>query len=172
MSAPLLLRYTGAGEFHAVSRFWADKADKDFVIGEVYRVVEHHDRSDASHGHYFAAIADAWRNLPDRLLEEFPTSEHLRKKLLVKAGYADERSIVRASKAEAQRVAAFVKPMDEYAVVIVREAVVRVYTAQSQSMRAMGKKAFQDSKQAVLDAIDDLLGVERGETAKNAREAA
>jgi hypothetical protein len=77
-------------------------------------------------------------------LEEFPTAEVLRKKMLIRAGYADERSIVCASKAEAQRVAAFVKPMDEYAVVTVREAVVRVYTAQSQSIKAMGAKPFPD----------------------------
>lgn len=172
MSAPLLLRYEGEGEFKPASVYWAGRADKDFVIGEVYRMVEHHDRSANSHRHYFAVIADAWRNLPDSMLQEFPTAEHLRKKLLVKAGYADERSIVCASKAEAQRVAAFIKPMDEYAVVIVREAVVRVYTAQSQSMRAMGKKAFQESKTKVMDAIDDLLGVERGATAKNASVAA
>lgn len=172
MSAPLLLQYEGEGEFKPASAYWAGRADKEFVIGEVYRMVEHHDRSANSHRHFFAAINDAWRNLPDHMIEEYPTAEHLRKKLLVRAGYADERSIVCASKAEAQRVAAFVRPMDEYAVVIVREAVVRVYTAQSQSMRAMGKKAFQESKEAVLNAIDDLLGVERGETSKNAMEAA
>lgn len=149
------------------SSFWASRADKAFVVHETYKMVEHHDRSQVSHNHYFATIGQAWSNLPDRLLEEFPTAEVLRKKLLIRAGYADERSIVCASKAEAQRVAAFVKPMDEYAVVTVREAVVRVYTAQSQSVKAMGAKPFQQSKQAVLDALDDLLGVERGATANS-----
>lgn len=172
MSTPLLLRYEGEGEFKAPSKFWSDRADKDFVIGEVYRMGEHHDRSAASHGHYFASIRNAWVNLPDSLVDEYPSPEALRKKLLVKCGYADERSIVCASKAEAQRVAAFIKPMDEYAVVIVREAVVRVYTAQSQSRKAMGGKVFQESKTKVMDAIDDLLGVERGATAKNAGQAA
>ena len=139
-------------------------ADRHYVVGEVYRLVEHHDRSLNSHRHYFAAIAEGWSNLPDDLLAEYPSAEHLRKKLLIRAGYADERSIVCASKAEAQRVAAFVKPMDDFAVVVVREAVVRVYTAQSQQMKAMGAKAFQESKTKVLDALDDLLGVDRGET--------
>lgn len=165
--APIMYRYEGDGEFAAASSFWASRADKVFVVGEHYKLVEHHERSQVSHNHYFAVIAEAWSNLPDRLLEEFPTAEVLRKKLLIRAGYADERSIVCASKAEAQRVAAFVKPMDEYAVVTVREAVVRVYTAQSQSVKAMGAKPFQASKQAVLDALDDLLGVERGATAKS-----
>ena len=30
----------------------------------------------------------------------------------------------------------------------------------------MGAKAFQESKQAVLDKLDDMLGVERGTTAE------
>lgn len=62
--------------------------------------------------------------------------------------------------------------LDDYAVITVREAVVRVYTAQSQSMKAMGAKTFQDSKTKVLDALDDLLGVERGATDRNAGMAA
>jgi hypothetical protein len=134
-------------------------ADQHFTVGERYVLVEHHERSEASHRHYFAAIHDAWQSLPDELMAEYPTAEHLRKKMLVKTGYADERSIVCANKAEAQRVGAFARPLDSFAVVIVREAVVRVYTAQSQSTKAMGPKAFQESKTKVLDAINDLLGV-------------
>src|SRR5690606_39934532 len=168
MSTPILLRYEGEGEFKPASTYWAIRADKEFVIGEVYRMVEHHDRSAATHNHFFAAINDAWRNLPDHMIEEYPTAEHLRKKLLVKAGYAHERSIVSASKAEAQRVAAFIKPMDEYAIVTVREAVVRVYTAQSQSMKAMGANVFQESKTKGLDAVADLLGVERDQLGRAA----
>lgn len=167
-----MLRYEGEGEFRAPTSFWAGRADREFVVGEVYPLVEHHERSNATHAHYFAAIGEAWKNLPDHFLSEYPNPEALRKKMLVRAGYADERSIVCASKAEAQRVAAFIKPMDDYAVVTVREAVVRVYTAQSQSYRAMGKRVFQESKEAVLNALDDLLGVERGATEENARRAA
>lgn len=162
--APIIFRWDGEAMI-PVSAFWATRADKAFVVGAHYKLVEHHDRSQASHAHYFAALGNAWSNLPDRMLEEFPTAEVLRKKLLIRAGYADERSIVCASKAEAQRVAAFIKPLDDYAVVTVREAVVRVYTAQSQSVKAMGAAAFQASKQAVLDALDNLLGVDKGATA-------
>lgn len=169
--APIMCRWDGEALVPA-SQYWATRADKQWVIGETYKIAEHHDRSAQTHRHYFASINDAWKNLPDELLTEFPTAEVLRKKMLIRCGYADERSIVCASKAEAQRVAAFIRPMDEYAVVTVREAVVRVFTAQSQSTRAMGAKAFQDSKTKVLDALDDLLGVERGATERNAREAA
>lgn len=147
-------------------------ADKAFAVGEIYVLVEHHDRSQASHRQYFAAIRDAHDNLPEDLAEQFATPDHLRKWALCKAGYADERSIVCASKAEAQRMAAFLRPMDSFAVVTVREAMVRVYTAQSQSLKAMGKQAFQDSKQKVLDILDGLVGVERGTLQREAGRAA
>ncbi|OOC51188.1 hypothetical protein [Brucella intermedia] len=166
-SAPILLSWDGEA-FYPASPCWASRADRQFVVGETYKLVEHHDRSEASHNHYFASIANAWNTLPDHLLAEYPTAEHLRKKMLVKCGYADERTVVCASKAEAERVAAFIKPMDNYAVVIFHEAVVKVYTAQSQSLKAMGKREFQESKEAVLAAIDRLLGVEPGATARAA----
>lgn len=166
-NAPVTLRYEGDGEFRAVSGFWAARADRSFVVGETYRMVEHHDRSTASHNHYFASLANAWASLPDGLLEAYPTVEHLRKKALINKGYRDERSIVCASKAEAERMAAFIKPMDDYAIVTFREAVVRVWTAKSQSMKAMGNRDFQQSKSDVLDFVDDLLGVERGSTARS-----
>lgn len=165
--APILFRWDGEA-MEPFGGFQARQADKQYVVGETYRMVEHHDRSANSHRHFFATINDAWQNLPDELLEEYPNPEVFRKKLLIRAGYADERSIVCASKAEAQRIAAFVKPMDDYAIVTVREAVVRVYTAHSQSVKAMGAKTFQESKQAVLDRIDSLLGVERGATQRSA----
>lgn len=166
VSAPLRLRYEGEGDFRVVSNYWAAKADQEFVVGEVYAMVEHHDRSANSHRHYFAVIADAWRTMPDMMLEQYPTSEHLRKKALVWKGYRDERTIVAASQAEAERVAAFIKPMDDFAVVTVRDAVVRVWTAKSQSVKAMGAKEFQQSKTDVLEFISEILGTTRDELSK------
>lgn len=165
--APLFLRYEGDGEFRAPSRFWAGRADRTFVVGEVYRMVELHERSANSHRHFFASVNNGWSNLPDELLEIYPTSEHLRKKALIAKGYRDERSIVCSTKAEAERMAAFIRPMDDYAVVTFREAVVRVWTAKSQSLKAMGARDFQQSKSDVLDFVDDLLGIERGTTARS-----
>jgi hypothetical protein len=116
-------------------------------------------RSLATHNHFFAALADAHANLPHDLADRWPTSEHLRKYALIRTGYRDERSIIAASKAEARRVAAFIKPMDEFAVVSVHDAAVVVWTAKSQSMKAMGKKAFGESKNAVLSFVAELIGV-------------
>ena len=134
-------------------------ADKTYVDGEAYRLGVIEERSQNSHNHFFACVADAWLNLSADQTERWPTREHLRKYCLIKAGFADERSIVCVSAAEAQRVAAFVKPMDTYALVTVSGTCVRVYTAKSQSRKAMGARDFQASKTAVLEIVSALIGV-------------
>lgn len=135
-------------------------ADKFYVVGEVYRLSPHEERSAVSHRHYFASINEAHNNLPQEIADKLPTPEHLRKFALIRAGYRDERTIVCPTKGEAMRVAAFVRPLDDFAVVETDGLVVTVYTAKSQSMRAMGKKTFQESKDAVLRIIAELIGTD------------
>ena len=143
-----------------------------FTDGEQYRLEEVKQRSRSSHNHYFVAVEEAWKNLPENLADRFPTDDHLRKWALIKAGYRDERTFVAGSKAEAQRLAAFIKPIDDHAVVLVREAVVIVYTAKTQKMRAMGRDEFQASKDAVLRVLAELIGVDHGDIERNAGKAA
>ena len=140
-------------------------ADRMYVVGEQYRLVHMGERSAASHSHFFAALNDAFANLPEDLAARFATPEALRKYALIRTGFRDERSIVAASKAEARRIAAFIKPLDEFAVVSVHEAAVIVWTAKSQSMKAMGKAEFQRSKDAVLQFCAEIIGVTRDELA-------
>jgi len=134
-------------------------ADAHFVVGAAYVLEPVEERSGVSHRHYFAAIRDAWANLPEVAVREMPTPAHLRKFALIKTGYADRREIVASSKAEALRLAAFVRPMDEFAVVTVSGCVVTVWTARSQSLKAMNKGEFQASKTAVLEYCATLIGV-------------
>ena len=162
---PLIYRWNG-NAFEVLHRH-QKAADAEFVVGETYRLEQIKERSAKSHAHFFAALNAGWLNLPETMVDSFPTSEHLRKHCLIKAGFCDKRSIQCSSKTEALRLAAFVKPMDEYAIVTVTGSLVTVYTAQSQSQRAMGKENFQKSKQAVLDLIDTMLDVPLGETFKN-----
>ncbi len=157
MIGPFPAIWTGS-TFDPLPRF-IKTIDAAYGLGEVVTLVPHEARSQAGHNHYFAAVHEAWLNLPEGYGDRFPTADHLRKFALIKSGSRDERSIVCASKAEALRLAAFVKPMDEFAVVTVSEAVVTVYTAKSQSQKAMGKQAFQASKEAVLGVLADLIGV-------------
>ena len=119
-------------------------------------------RSNASHNHYFSMLCELWSNLPDEIADNFPSIEHLRKRALIATGYRDERSFVCASKAEAQRLAAWVRPDYDFAAISVHGAAVVVWTAKSQSLRAMGKREFEASKTAVLDWVAHLIGVEKG----------
>lgn len=155
---PVKCQWTGEA-FIPAGNYWAKEADKQFVVGEHYAIVEHHERSSETHRHYFATLHDLWVNLPEHVAPQFPNAEILRKHALIRTGYADKRSIVCRSAAEAQRMAAFIAPLDGYAIVTVDAATVTVWTAQSQSMRAMGKKAFQASKEATLGYVSDLIGL-------------
>lgn len=158
ISGPIVMRWEG-DVMRPLGRFAAE-ADRRYVIGQAYAMDEIQERSSASHAHYFAVLKEAWQSLPETLTDRFPTPEHLRKFALVKAGFRDERTVLCGSRAEAQRVAAFIAPMDEFAVVSVSGTAVILLTPKSQSMRAMGKTDFEASKAKVLEVIADMLGVE------------
>lgn len=155
---PIPMVYQGEGVFRALPRFVGVCAEY-FGQGEVVTFVAHEDRSLKSHRHYFAAVNEAWQNLPEHLGDRFPTADHLRKFALIRTGWRDERTIACRSKAEARRVAAFVKPMDGYALVVPDGVMVIVYTAKSQSMRHMGREAFQRSKDDVLGFLATQIGI-------------
>ena len=147
------------------------RLNETFGAGEVVTLAPVEDRSAASHRHYFAAINEAWQNLPESLADRFPTAEHLRKWALIKAGYRDERTHVCASRAEAVRLKAFIRPIDDYAVVVCKDAVVTVWTAKSQNTRAMPKGEFQASKDAVLQVLAELIDVAPAALEKRAEAA-
>lgn len=170
MSASIPFRWEGDSFVPATG--FARRCDELFVVGQVYRLAEQEDRSAASHRHYFACINTAWENLPEAAAGQFPSPEHLRKFALIKAGYADSRTLVASSKAEAVRLAAFVRPLDTFAVVAVSEATVTVWTARSQSAKAMGKRDFQESKDRVLDIIAGLIGTDPATLSAQAGQAA
>lgn len=142
--------------FVPLSRF-QKKCDEEYVVGEIYAMEVKEFRSMASHNHYFAQVADYWANLPELIAPSFPTPEHLRKFALIKCGYYNQTSHVEESKSAAQKLAAFIKPMDDFALVTVNECEVCHYTAKSQSTKAMGKRVFQESKEAVLTFLEDLV---------------
>lgn len=154
------LPFVWDGEAMQIRPGFQKQADEAFCIGETYTLSVVEDRSASSHRHYFAAVNEAWANLPDSLAERWPSAEHLRKAALIRAGYRDERSFACSSRAEAIRMAAFLKPIDDFAMVALSGTTVLVLTAKSQSVRAMGKAVFQESKDAVLNALAEMIGVD------------
>lgn len=144
------------------------QADRQYVDGEEYRLGVIEERSGSSHRHYFAAINDAWHNLSEEQSQRFPTSEHLRRYALIKAGYADVQEFAASSHAEALRIATYIGGIDSYAVVAVKGNTVQRFTAKSQSYRSMGKPEFNASKDKVLEIISAMIGVTPAELAKAA----
>lgn len=134
------------------------ECDKTFVIGERYVLETIEQRSAASHRHYFACIRSAWQNLPEDMSKQFPSEDHLRKYALVKTGYYNSNAIKCETPAQAVKLVAFLKPLDEFGVIDMSGLVVTRYTAKSQSMRSMGKDIFSKSKSDVLDFLAAMVG--------------
>ena len=166
------LVYFWDGECMKPLGHFAKLADKQFVVGETYRleVVQH--RSAESHRHYFACVNEVWANLPKAHVGRWPTPDHMRKWALVQAGYRTETTYIAYSKAEAARFASFLHSLDDYAVVLIDGKLVHHLRAKSQSYAEMSRKEFQASKWAVLDELAKLIGVTRDELSRNAGRAA
>jgi hypothetical protein len=116
-------------------------------------------RSQASHDHEFAWLAEAWRNLPEHLADIYPSPEHLRKRALIEAGWCTETVVDCSTAAAALRMAAIVPALDEFAYAVVRGPILTIRRAKSQSRRAMGAADFQKSKSDILDVVSRLIGV-------------
>ena len=145
---------------------------QQFGEGEIVTLAIAEERSQETHNHYFACIRAAHDNLPDPLRPRFPTTTHLRKHALIMCSYANVDERVYASEAQARRALAMERKRDEYAVCYINKNAVTALTAKSQSREAMGARVFQESKQAVLDYLSDLIGVSVTELLANAGTAA
>jgi hypothetical protein len=161
-----------SGTFVPTTPCFVKKCNDTFEDGRRYVFVEHRDRSAASHSHYFACLTEAWANLPEEFAVEFPTVEHLRKYALIKAGYFIKEEVVLSTAEDARRVAAFCDNRDDYRICIVNGNVLSRYTAKSQSMKEMGRKPFEESKQAVLVIVADMCGIDLVTLTSNAGRAA
>jgi len=137
-------------------------AAKVFETGRRYWLVEASERSWISHEHQFAWLAEAWNNLPEALMDTFPTPEHLRKAALIATGWHREQIIDAGNRAAAHRVAAYARGADEFVHVVTRGPTVIVRRARSQRTRGpdrMDNAEFQKSKDDILGWISTLIGV-------------
>jgi hypothetical protein len=152
---PLVFEWTGEAMVPLNPR----AADRQYVVGERYRLEPREERSTAAHNHEFAWLHDAWLNLPETIADQYPSPEHLRKRALIQAGFYNEEIIDVGSKAGAIRVAASLRGIDDFALVLVRGPFVIRRAAKSQSRRAMNKQEFTASKAAIMEVIAGLIGV-------------
>lgn len=171
---PVVCLYHEDGTFTVLPRF-RHLASQQFTPGEQYPLEVVSYRSRASHNHYFAALADAWDNLPHDLQEKWPSPEHMRHDVLVKCGYFTEKTLVLSSNDQARRVAATMRSFSPFAVITVSGKVVKIYEAESQAVHgahAMNKERFQQSKTDVLNYVADLIGVKASDLKKQAARVA
>lgn len=166
MSDAIACKWTN-GVFIPAPRF-ADKAGELFVEGATYWLNIEPERSEKTHKHEFAWLREAWKTLPESIAHLYPSTEHLRKRALIEAGFYTETIVDAGTTAAALRVAAFARGEDEFALVITRGPIVVVRKAKSQSHRAMGAANFQRSKQAALEVVSAMLGIEPQDLARAA----
>ena len=155
---PQLIIFEWDGEAMQPLPRFRKTCDQEFTVGEQYRMDVQEGRSSRSHKHYFAMIHEAWMNLPQHLAERFPSPDHLRKWALVRSGYCDQKFVPLSTEEEARHVAQVMRDLNDFAVIVVSIDLITVYTAKSQSLKAMGKADFQASKDAVLNVISEMIG--------------
>ncbi len=152
---PIPAQWTG--EAFEPARGFQKAADRQYVVGQVYIIQPEETRSGPAHRRFFAAINEAWKNLPEELAAIYPTPDHLRKRGLIMTGFRTSQQTVCASNAEALRLAAFVGSLDPFALPVVERSICTVLRAESQSVRAMGKDRFNESVKAVEDWCAGLI---------------
>lgn len=146
--------------------------------GQVVHVDLDPERSGKSHRHQFAFVNTAWDNLPEHLKDApfAATPETLRKHALIVTGFCDTSMVAVGCPRRAERVAAAMaataQRLSGYAIAQTDGPVVYCHTPQSQNVKAMGGERFQASKQAILEWMADLIGVEPDQLAAKKRKAA
>jgi hypothetical protein len=152
---------------------------RQFEAGEEYVLAPIEERSMASHRQYFAAIREAYVNLPEKIADRWPSSEHYRKWLLTECGYFDEKEFDCPDEKFAKRLATFIRTEDEYARISVHRPSghgdswrVIVRRAKSQAVPAMKKAEFEASKKDTLDLAEAMTSVPRGTLLKEAGKSA
>lgn len=165
---PIPMVWNGA-HFTPLPKF-ASLAVDSYGAGEIVSLAPVDKRSGKSHDHFFAAMQEMWATLPESTGDRYPTVEAFRKSALIATGHCDTDTTVCSSNAEALRLRAVVQHVAPESLAVMRNNVVTIYTAHSQSMKAMGAKVFQKSKDDCLNWAAQQLGLD-GFNAARDREA-
>lgn len=165
---PVGLIWDGVSRFAVLDRF-LPLARRQFIGGREYPMIPHRSRSDKAQGLYFASIATAWDNLPERYDGRFPTPEHLRKWSLVQEGYATEHVLPCASEDQAREIGRLCRELDSFAVIHIAGDVLTIWNAMSQDRHHMGADAFNESMQKVLERVAHMIGLSVDDLTENAK---
>lgn len=141
------------------TRYSRPQAERQFQFGRTYRVEVVEFRSPESHKHFFACLNTAFDNLPEAHANRWRTPDELRKWCLCQTAFRDTQEFHAASHAEAIRLATHFAQMREFSVCEIRDNMVLRHTPHSQDYAHMAAREFQQSKDAVLDVLANILGV-------------
>lgn len=120
--------------------------------------------ADKTRRYFFAAIRDAWANLPEHHRERFPNAEVLRKHALIAIGHCDVITLAVGSKTAAPTIAAAFRMQNQYCIANVRDSVVTVMTARSMARRVLLKKDFREVADKVFHWIAQETGIDPGQS--------
>lgn len=165
---PVMFEWTDDEVMVPVARF-KPLAVRQFAVGEQYALAPVENIPGASRGGFFAAVAEAWKNLPEDDAR-FPTREHLRKRALVHAGWAMHTQFVLDTPKDAMTMAQGLRRADEYAVIKVSGPCVDMWTAKSIAGGAITAEEWKDIKPRALDFCSALVGATRRELETHSRD--
>jgi hypothetical protein len=158
------------------------RAERQYEDGAEYTLAPVEPRSRALHSRYFAALNEAFHNLPEKVSARWENVEHFRKWVLIETGWYHEKDFTfegRRAEAEARRLAAFIRTEDDYARMWVTKVAERpptwkviIHKAKSQDHASMKNEEFKESSNAVLDFAAQLIGTRRGELNRHAGRSA
>lgn len=151
---------------------YANVAARQYHEGEDYPLVPLETRSRASHNQYFASIHEGFQNLPEKIAARWPDEDSLRYWLLIECNWYEEDEFVFDSVAEAKAAMPKIRRRQPYARIMRKDSMLFVRYAKSQSAAAMGKQEFEASKKDVLELLDHIVGVPRGELSRQAGRSA
>lgn len=155
---------------------YVNVAKRQYHDREEYPMVPLEARSRKSHNAYFAQVNEAFDNLPEPLAPRWPTSEHMRKWLLIETGWFDEKEFDCDTEIMAKRLATFIRVQDSFARILIHKMAkgfkLIVRRAKSQSIDSMSGTDFEKSKNDVLGLASSMIGVTTTELKRNAGRSA
>lgn len=134
-------------------------------------------RSDASHKHFFAVIAEAFRQWPTTAEFQPEDAEHLRSYLLVKARHFDKLD-VRCKNSDAiglkTQLDAVIRAFCDGKPPLIHAYPwgLRIFKPRSISYATADRKVFQAVSEAVFEIIEATLGVKVEDMKREARQEA
>lgn len=146
--------------------------DQQFAVSEEYPLIISEERNMTRHRGYFAQVNEAFKNLDEAYANGYPSPDHLRADALIEAGYCSMDQFECKSHEEALRIARRFRREIPLARIRVRDDLVIVYEAESQSVSAMKKERFEASCRAVLQIVASMARTTPAELKKNAGKAA